>query len=112
VTKKQRTPQQVRRREAVAEWAAISRAIREEQPDCAALMTDAFMDEEQAKRWMNCTWRTTEAHHVLPRARGGPHERWNALGLCHNCHQFIHSHPLLAQGAGWLAKVGASCPLP
>lgn len=33
-----------------------------------------------------------EAHHRLPRARGGSHDPSNGAALCWQCHQSIHDH--------------------
>ena len=36
--------------------------------------------------------RNVEAHHVLPRSRGGPHTTDNRHWLCFLCHSGVHDH--------------------
>ncbi len=94
------TPQQVRQRRDDEEHRAMSKQVRREHPVC------------QVRRPFRCGGQSTDGHHILSRARGGPNERWNYLATCHLCHMLLHRNPKLAQEAGWLAKVGASCPIP
>lgn len=49
--------------------------------------------------------RLLDAHHVLSRARGGPHEPWNGAALCggaDGCHLRAHAH-LIPDWREWLA---------
>jgi 5-methylcytosine-specific restriction endonuclease McrA len=50
-----------------------------------------------------CTRWGTEAHHVLPRSKGGPDEFGNLLWACASCHQHLHGHPAWARERGVLA---------
>ena len=63
---------------------------------------------------LNCTMRTTDAHHVYTRGRAGKpiDEMWNGLGLCRSCHRWTHAHPIEAQALGLMAKLGACSELP
>lgn len=45
-----------------------------------------------------------EAHHVLPRSKGGTDDRENLLAVCPNGHQTIHSNPKAARAAGLLRR--------
>jgi hypothetical protein len=92
------TPQQLRRRAFEAEHSAMRRIV---------LARDRYCRVHVRR----CTNRATEAHHVLPRSRGGPNELWNYLGLCHDCHQYVHHHPRESEANGWLASIGACCEL-
>jgi len=48
--------------------------------------------------------RATEVHEVLSRARGGSIlDRSNCRALCHDCHQWVTTHPDDAAATGWLA---------
>ena len=33
-----------------------------------------------------------DAHHILPRSRGGTHDAKNGVGLCRKCHMAVHAH--------------------
>lgn len=33
-----------------------------------------------------------QAHHLLPRSRGGKHEAKNGAALCRPCHSAVHDH--------------------
>ena len=35
-----------------------------------------------------------EAHHYLPKSRGGPDEPSNGICLCRKCHRGVHDHTL------------------
>ena len=62
---------------------------------------------------LNCTMRTTDAHHIYSRGRAGRpiDELWNGLGCCNNCHMAIHANPIEAQALGLMAKLGACCDI-
>lgn len=48
-----------------------------------------------------CTWRSTEVHELLSRARGGSIvEDANVASLCHGCHAWVTTEPRLAAVAG------------
>lgn len=44
--------------------------------------------------------RSLEAHHLLPRARGGSHDPENGAALCRDCHRAVHSGA--SDAAAWL----------
>lgn len=45
-------------------------------------------------------------HHRRTRAQGGGHDPSNLLLVCHSAHRFIHDHPAVSYGAGWLTPRG------
>ncbi len=48
-----------------------------------------------------CTWKATEVHELLSRARGGSIvEDANVASLCHWCHGWVTENPRLATMAG------------
>lgn len=48
-----------------------------------------------------CTWRSTEVHEMLSRARGGSIvDDSLACALCHTCHRWVTTEPRLATMAG------------
>lgn len=48
-----------------------------------------------------CTWKSTEVHELLSRARGGSIvEDDNVASLCHGCHGWVTTEPRLATMAG------------
>ena len=93
------TPQQIRRRAYEAEHRAMRAVVLARDWWCRARVEG------------RCLGRSTEAHHVLSRGRGGPNAMWNYLGICNRCHGFVHTHPLEAEARGLLASVGACCEL-
>lgn len=32
-----------------------------------------------------------EVHHIVPRSRGGSHEKWNLVTMCRHCHDRVHN---------------------
>ena len=98
-TRRPPTPQQLRRTDYEAEHRAMRAVVLVRDRYCRAHVED------------RCTGWSTEAHHVLSRARGGPNELWNYLGFCASCHAYVHGHPLEAETQGWLASIGACCDL-
>ncbi len=53
------------------------------------------------KALRGCTWRSTEVHELLSRARGGSiTEDANVSALCSNCHRWVTTEPRLATMAG------------
>lgn len=53
-----------------------------------------------------------DAHHLLPRGRGGRDELANLVWLCRRCHSWVHTHTAEAEAAGWLRKSGANLAPP
>lgn len=53
--------------------------------------------EERCPNWQ------VQAHHILPRSRGGKDTVENLLVVCARHHLWIHAHPRLASERGWLA---------
>lgn len=49
-----------------------------------------------------CTFRADEAHHILPRGRGGTDTLENLVTLCWYCHRHVHTHPHEARVLGLL----------
>jgi 5-methylcytosine-specific restriction endonuclease McrA len=49
-----------------------------------------------------CTMYGTEAHHVLPRSKGGTDEFDGLLWVCQMCHSRTHQHPEWAKARGFL----------
>jgi len=51
-----------------------------------------------------CSWkRSTDVHEVLSRARGGDIlDPDNCVALCRDCHNFVTTHPKMAEEEGWL----------
>jgi 5-methylcytosine-specific restriction endonuclease McrA len=43
-------------------------------------------------------------HHKLRRSQGGGNELSNLLGVCLDCHDFIHRHPEQSYMKGYLRK--------
>lgn len=78
-------------REKAARRAAFSRAV----------LTRSWCEIEDLHH--DCTGRATEAHHVLPRSRGGTDDPVeNGLACCRNGHQAIHAYPHAARIVGYL----------
>jgi hypothetical protein len=50
----------------------------------------------------SCTGRAITAHHTLPRGMGGrgSNEIWLLRATCNECHEFVESHPAIAEAAG------------
>lgn len=50
--------------------------------------------EEPRYRCERCLglFRTIEAHHIVPRGRGGNHDPRNGAGLCFSCHEGLHAY--------------------
>lgn len=56
-----------------------------------------------------CTFRATEVHEILTRARGGSIvDDDNCLGLCRGCHAYITEHPAWADENGFTVHSWAS----
>lgn len=49
-----------------------------------------------------CTGRAEHRHHRKLRSHGGGDEKANTLDVCGRCHDWIHDHPAVAYGRGWL----------
>ena len=41
-------------------------------------------------------------HHRQLRSQGGEHVVVNGIGICHDCHDYIHGHPSESYDNGWL----------
>jgi len=54
----------------------------------------------------DCTMRAEHAHHVGRRWWAG-NEPGNLLGVCHRCHNWIHSNVAAAERLGFLRRSGA-----
>lgn len=104
------TPKRQEKRERRAEWAV---AVKARDPWCEA-GRNVYVHTASALKLitLNCTMRTTDAHHVLPKSSLGPDEMWNGLGCCNNCHMAIHAHRIEAQALGLLAHWGDASPWP
>lgn len=109
-----RTPLRARseRREAITEErrALVARLL-SERPTCEALshlrsIVNTLGDDDQrivVEAMRGCTFRSSEVHEVLSRARGGSIlDESNCLSLCHTCHAWVTTHPRLATMADLL----------
>lgn len=47
-------------------------------------------------------WGGIHAHHIRPRAHGGPHTNDNGASLCAYHHEYVHGHPIWAKEWGLL----------
>ena len=69
------------------------------------------MLERARGRCERCTAPTPEkyleAHHVLPRSRGGTDDLSNGAALCRSCHQAVHAHRV-DDWRDWLQTRGAA----
>lgn len=41
-------------------------------------------------------------HHRQLRSQGGEHVVVNGIGICHDCHDYIHGHPAESYRNGWI----------
>lgn len=98
------------RRAAIADErrAFVARILRE-RPQCEArhylrpiVGTLVGKDQDRVLAALRgCTWRSTEVHELLSRARGGSIvEDANVISACHRCHAWITTEPRLATMAG------------
>lgn len=51
-----------------------------------------------------CAWYVQHYHHRKLRSQGGKGTADNGLGICGNCHTYIHANPALSYRNGWLVK--------
>lgn len=58
----------------------------------------------------DCDGYGREAHHVLPRSKGGQDDYLNLRWIHPSCHQRIHSDPAAAKAVGLLEDAPASDP--
>ncbi len=98
------------KRAAIAdERRAFVRRILSERPQCEArnflrpiVSTLTGVDQDRVVAALRgCTWRSTECHELLSRARGGSIvDDSLACALCHTCHRWVTTEPRLATMAG------------
>lgn len=50
-----------------------------------------------------CGAPSVDAHHVLPKGRGGKDDPENGCGLCRRDHTWVHEHPREAREQGHLS---------
>ena len=50
---------------------------------------------------------TIQAHHIVPRARGGSHAPSNGAALCFACHREVHDH--IGEWRRWLRRKETHC---
>lgn len=88
--------------------AFVARILRE-RPQCEArhylrpiVGTLTGVDQDRVVAALRgCTWRSTEVHELLSRARGGSIvDDSIACALCHRCHHWVTTEPRLAKLAG------------
>ena len=98
------------KREAIAdERRAFVARILSERPQCEARhylrpIVGQLVGKDQDRvlaALRGCTWKSTEVHELLSRARGGSIvEDDNVVALCHWCHRWVTTEPRLATMAG------------
>lgn len=110
--KRKALPARSAKRLAIAEErrAFVERILRE-RPTCEGLghlraIVNTLGEDDRkvvVDAMRDCTWRSTEVHEVLSRARGGSIvDDDNVLALDHYCHAWVTTHPRLASMAGLL----------
>lgn len=62
-----------------------------------------------ARAWLGrCEWcgqdLPEDAHHRLLKGQGGPDRCWNLTGVSRICHGYIQTHPVEAQGRGFIVE--------
>lgn len=51
-----------------------------------------------------CSGRAEHRHHRKMRSQGGSDDPSNLLAVCWACHRWIHDHPSVSYGRGWLVR--------
>ena len=53
-----------------------------------------------------CFGAAHHVHHIRRRSQGGTDDDGNLLALCAWCHDYVHAHPAVSYGRGWLRRSG------
>jgi hypothetical protein len=59
-----------------------------------------------------CVGAAHHAHHMLRRSQGGSDDASNLLAVCHQCHEWIHTHPAMALEAEFLRSPNSDNTMP